>query len=84
MAYKTVELIIRMLTDEEFRDRFLANPVDMPLSEMGYDLTRGDIEASLDFDRQVWGVESDWIDANAALWVRACQWLTRTDPDHEG
>jgi hypothetical protein len=36
MAHKTLQLIIgRILTDEEFRDRFLANPVDMlsPLSE---------------------------------------------------
>jgi hypothetical protein len=83
MAYKTVELIIRMLTDEEFRDRFLANPVDMPLSEMGYDLTRGEFEALLAIDRRLWEVGPDWM-ADAALLAHARQWLARAEHDHEG
>jgi hypothetical protein len=72
-----------MITDEEFRKRFLANPVDMPQSEMGYDLTRGEIEALVAIDRRVWEVGPDWID-EAAVLVSARQRLGRPDPDHEG
>jgi hypothetical protein len=83
MAHKTVQLILRMLTDGEFRGRFLANPVDMPLSDMGYDLTREEIEALVAIDRRLWEVGPDWMD-DAALVGHARQWLTRTDQDHEG
>jgi hypothetical protein len=65
MAHKTLQLIIgRILTDEEFRDRFLANPVDMlsPLSEIGDDLTRGEIKALTAIERRFWEVGTDWID----------------------
>jgi hypothetical protein len=65
MAHKTLQLIIgRILTDEEFRDRFLANPVDMlsPLSEMGDDVTRGEIKALTAIERRFWEVGTDWID----------------------
>jgi hypothetical protein len=72
-----------MLTDEEFRDRFLENPVDMPLSEMGYDLTRGEIEALLAIDRRFRELGPDWM-ADAALLVHTRQCLARTDQDHEG
>lgn len=83
MAHQAVQLIMRMLTDEEFRDRFLANPTGMPLSEIGYDLPREDIEALAAIDRRLWEVGPDWID-DAALVVHARQRLTRTDQDHEG
>jgi hypothetical protein len=83
MARKTVQLIMRMLTDREFRDRFLANPGDMPLSEMGYDLTREEIEALVAIDRRLWEVGPDWVD-DPALVVKARQWLARTDRDHDG
>jgi hypothetical protein len=65
MAHKTRQLIIgRILTDEEFRDRVLANPVHMlsPLSEMGDDLARGEIEALTAIERRLWEVGTDWID----------------------
>ena len=83
MARKTVQLIMRMLTDRECRDRFLANPGDMPLSEMGYDLTREEIEALVAIDRRLWEVGPDWVD-DPALVVKARQWLARTDRDHDG
>jgi hypothetical protein len=65
MAHKTLQLIIgRILTGEEFRDRFLANPVDMlsPLSEMGDDVIRGEIKALTAIERRFWEVGTDWID----------------------
>lgn len=66
MAHKTVQLIIgRILTDEEFRDRFLASPVDTlsSLSQMGYDLTHAEVEALAAVDRRLWELGPDWIDA---------------------
>jgi hypothetical protein len=66
MAHKTFQPIIgRILTDEEFRDRFLANPVDMPSprSEMGDEVTRGEIEALTAIERRLGKVGTDWIDS---------------------
>ena len=65
MAHKTVQLIIgRILTDEPFRDRFVADP-DGTLSslrEMGYDLTRLELDALSNTNRQLWQHGPDWID----------------------
>ena len=54
----------------------------MPRSEMGYDVTREAIEALVPIDRRLREVGPDWID-DAALLVRARQWLARTGQDHE-
>jgi hypothetical protein len=57
MAHRTVQLIIgRILTDEPFRDRFVADPDDTLLSlrEMGYDLTRLELDALSNTNRQLW------------------------------
>jgi hypothetical protein len=83
MAHKTGQLIMRMLPDGKCRDRFLADSVDMPQSELGYDLTCEATEALVAVDRRLWEVGPDWID-DAALVVRARQWLGRTDQDHDG
>jgi hypothetical protein len=66
MAHKTVQLIIgRILTDEAFRERFVADPAEIlsSLREMGYDLTRLEIDALSKTNRQLWQQGPDWIDA---------------------
>jgi hypothetical protein len=55
----------------------------MPRSEMGYDVTREAIEALAAIDRRLWEVGPDWID-DAALLIRARQWLARTDQVMKG
>jgi hypothetical protein len=65
MAQKTVQLIIgRILTDEAFRDRFVANPGGTlsSLREMGYDLTHLELDALSKTHRQLWQQGPDWID----------------------
>lgn len=66
MAHKTVQLIIgRILTDEAFRERFVADPAEIlsSLREMGYDLTRLEIDALSKTNRELWQQGPDWIDA---------------------
>jgi len=66
MAQKTVQLIIgRILTDEPFRDRFVADPGGTlsSLREMGYDLTRLELDALSNTNRELWEHGPDWIDA---------------------
>ncbi len=66
MAHKTVQLIIgQILTDEEFRARFLAGPAETlaRLRGMGFDLTIAEIEALVRTDRRLWESGADWIDA---------------------
>ena len=65
MAHKTVQLIIgRILTDEAFREQFVADPAEIlsSLREMGYDLTRLEIDALSKTNRQLWQQGPDWID----------------------
>jgi|SRR5262245_32004004 len=50
MSLKTVQSIVgRLMTDEEFRLRFLSDPLDVlnALRDQGVDLTTGEIEALL-------------------------------------
>jgi hypothetical protein len=57
MSQKTVQLIVgRLVTDEEFRLRFLENPRQAldALRDRGFDLTNGEIEALLRTDRSIW------------------------------
>jgi hypothetical protein len=81
-------IIGRILTDEEFRERFLANPVDTlsPLSELGDDLTRGETERSR---QSIDGCgRSDRTgsmrNCHAALLARARQSPVGADREHEG
>jgi len=66
MAQKTVQLIIgRILTDEPFRDRFVADPGGTlsSLREMGYDVTRLELDALLNTSQELWRHGPEWIDA---------------------
>lgn len=58
MSQRNVEILIgRLLTDEELRARFLQAPFDTltALSEQGLELTRGEIDALVQTDVQLWG-----------------------------
>jgi hypothetical protein len=65
MGQKTVQLIIgRILTDEELRARFVAQP-DSTLAwlrDKGYDLTDSEMDAIARTDRRLWGAGSKWLD----------------------
>jgi hypothetical protein len=57
MSQRTVELVIgRLLTDEELRLRFNQDPLGTlaEFCERGFELTRGEIDALLQTDTQVW------------------------------
>jgi len=57
MSQKTVQLLIgELLTDEEFRARFLESPVETltALRESGLDLTECEVEAIVRTDRRLW------------------------------
>jgi hypothetical protein len=65
MSQKTVESIVgRLLTDEEYRVRFLGDPfaVLVALRDQGVDLTRGEIEALVRTDRTLWTEAAERID----------------------
>jgi hypothetical protein len=58
MSQRNVEILIgRLLTDEELRARFLQAPFDTltAFSEQGLELTRGEIDALVQTDVQLWG-----------------------------
>jgi hypothetical protein len=66
MAQRTVQLIIgQVLTDEEFRDHFLDNPIEtlMSLRDMGFELTNVEVDALTHTDPRFWTVGAEWIDA---------------------
>jgi hypothetical protein len=57
MAHKTIQLIVgRLLTDEDFRHRFLGDPVGVltALEDQGFELTSGEVAALLRTDRALW------------------------------
>ena len=62
---KTVQLIIgQLLTDEEFRLRFLRDPFEtlFRLRDQGYDLTAAEIEALARTDRTLWTDAAERVD----------------------
>jgi hypothetical protein len=57
MSQRMVEIVIaRLLTDEEFRARFVINRTEMivELSLIGVDLTRSEIDVLMGTDASVW------------------------------
>lgn len=57
MSQKNVQLVIgRLLTDEELRSAFAHAPYETlaALSERGWELTPGEIDALLETDRGLW------------------------------
>lgn len=58
MSQRNVQLVIgRLVTDDELRRRFVRAPAETlhQLTELGWDLSRGEIDALLDTDPQLWG-----------------------------
>ena len=65
MSQKTVQSIIgRLVTDEEYRVRFLRDPRGAlnGLRDQGVELTRGEIEALVRTDRAIWTNAAERID----------------------
>lgn len=57
MSQRNVEILLgRLLTDEELRRRFARGALDTltEFSELGWELTRGEIDALAEIDPQLW------------------------------
>lgn len=65
MAQRTIESIIgRLITDEDFRSEFLANPEAtlFGLNQRGLDLSRTEIAALLNTDPALWARTAEVLD----------------------
>ena len=65
MSQKTVQLVIgRLLTDEELRLQFLHDPKETltAFREQGFELTRGEVDALVQTDRELWEHAAELID----------------------
>ena len=65
MAQRIIEMLIgRLITDEEFRSAFLNDPVEtlIDLCDRGMDLSKTEIAALVNTDREVWTRTADAID----------------------
>jgi hypothetical protein len=49
-------VIGRLVTDEDFRERFIERPLDTltELRDQGFELTKDEIEALVQSDRKIW------------------------------
>jgi hypothetical protein len=57
VSQKTIQLVIgRLVTDEDFRERFIERPLDtlIELRDQGFELTKDEIEALVQSDRKIW------------------------------
>ena len=66
MSQRNVEMLIgRLLTDEELRLRFVRQPFETlaDLCQKGYELSRGEIDAFLTTDSEVWTSAAERISA---------------------
>ncbi|HEY7058385.1 MAG TPA: Os1348 family NHLP clan protein [Vicinamibacterales bacterium] len=81
MSHKTIQLIIgRLLTDEDFRRRFLHDPYETlaTLVDQGFELTAGEIDALIQTDRATWTDTASRIDS------RLQRASLRSDPGSAG
>ncbi len=65
MSQKNVQVVVgRLLTDEEFRLRFLEQPLEAltALLDQGFDLTMGEVEALMRTDPVMWIEAAERID----------------------
>ena len=65
MAQRIVETVIgRLITDEEFRSRFMANPERtlLALGDTGLDLSRTEVAALVSTNPSIWQRAADAID----------------------
>lgn len=65
MAQRIIELLIgRLITDERFRDEFLAAPEAtlLQLADQGLDLSRIEIAALVNTDRALWARAAAGLD----------------------
>ena len=65
LAQRIVEMLIgRLITDEQFRSEFLANPEDtlQGLTDEGAELRRMDIDALMAVDPMLWARAAESID----------------------
>ncbi|MEZ5292918.1 MAG: Os1348 family NHLP clan protein [Vicinamibacterales bacterium] len=65
MAHRIIEMLIgRLITDEAFREAFLAHPEAalLDLVEKGFDLSRSEIAAVLDTDPALWVQAAERVD----------------------
>jgi hypothetical protein len=65
MAQRVIELVIgRLITDEEFRCKFLENPEPtlMALTDRGLDLSRTEVAALLNTDLTLWARTAEALD----------------------
>ena len=78
MSQRTVQLVVgKILTDEEFRSDFLEQPIETlrSLQDIGFELTRVEVDALVGTDRRFWAVGAEWIDAR----LQGCR-LSRARP----
>jgi hypothetical protein len=57
MSQRNVQIVIgQLVTDEELRRRFVRDPAGTlhQLTELGWDLSRGEVDALLEADTQLW------------------------------
>jgi hypothetical protein len=65
MTQKSVQTIIgQILTDEELRSDFLERPMDTlaSLCDLGFELTKGEVEALAKTDPRLWRLGAKWVD----------------------
>ena len=65
MAQRIVEMVIgRLITDEEFRERFSNHPEAtlLALCDFGFELSRTEIAALVNTNRLIWQTAADALD----------------------
>lgn len=80
MSHRNVQLVIgRLVTDEDLRQRYLRSPHDtlVELSERGWDLSPGEIEALVEVDVHLW----TWMAGKLPSRLQRCSLRSEPSPD---